>query len=456
MLRSVIPLLLCAAAPAVLLAQQAELRSSDNFVISFASPALNQIYRTVTGAFAVSNETGSTVSLTAAGQMSLHNEAGSETATLQLAFGGARSDLRISTHSLRGSQPAEFAAPVDWALTTALPYQLLGLSAFAVVVAGDVTVDMITMEQLAGIYAGNITNWSELGGADQAILPLQLPADASIRAELITLVMQPANMAISSKILMMADEVSIAALVNQLPGSLSVISLDKAADSNTVAVAGACGVPVRPNAFNIISGDYPLVRPVMAAYDRAPNTALLTELFDYAMSDVAQNLLARDGFTNQQAISQSGDDKNARLSALLDASSGDGDDAVSAEMFKLLSSGERLSPTMVGGQTSGPEGAWNRAMMLGLVDLVATPALAGRALFFVGLGASENGDQDAIDVSLQAAFAVETAFRQFAADTVRQNDLTLSSYGFGSSAPATCYEGQVAGPTQTRVEIWVR
>ncbi|WP_341368500.1 substrate-binding domain-containing protein [Yoonia sp. BS5-3] len=429
---------------------------SDDYVISFASPSFNTLYRTIAGAFAVSNETTSTVALTAAGQMSLQNDTGNETATVALATGNAASDLRVATQSLRGAQSAAFTASGGWATTSTPPYQLLGLDAFAVIIAADVAVDMITMDQLAGIYAGEITNWSQIGGADQNILPLQLPVDSPLRSELITLVMEPAGKSISNSILTMGDETSIAGSVGQFPGSISVVSLENADGSNIAAVSGACGVPVTPNAFNIVSGDYPLVRPIMATYDRAPNTSLVTELFDFATSDTAQELIAREGFVDGTAFAQDGDAKSARLGSLLNAALNEDARATAAEMFELLFASERLSPSMVGGPTSGPEAAWNRAMMLDLIDLVADGGFAGRNIYFVGLGDGAAGGEAARLASQRAAAEIEAAFREIAGDVIGDNDLTLSSYGFGGLAPATCYESQTSGPTPTRVEVWAR
>lgn len=429
---------------------------TDDFVISFAAPSFSTHYRTVAGAFAVASDTTSTVELTAAGQISLTNGAGNEIARLDIAADGAPSDLRISTVSLRGYGVVAYSDPLDWATTSTPPNQLLGLRAFAVVVAPDVGVDVISMSDLAGIYAGDITNWLQIGGADLAILPLQLPVDTPARDEFIALVLEPAGAAIADNVLTMADEASIAASVNQFPGSISVISLAGASENNTLALTGSCAVPVAPSQFNVMSGDYPLVRPIMVSYDREPNTMLLTELFDYATSDMSQKLLAREGLISHEVMTQIDDDKNARLSRIMNAQLGGAEHAAGTEMFEVLSESERLSLTMKGGRVSGPEGAWNRSMMRDLIELVQTEVFTGRQILFVGVGQSDISDEVAIAVSARAASDIQAAFQQVAADIIDANDLTSSSYGFGGVAPATCYVGQVRGPTQTRVEVWVR
>ncbi len=428
----------------------------DDFVVSFDNPLFETLYGTLAGAFAVASQSPSTIDLTSAGRINMQNETGNEVATLTTAVPGAASDLSIGTISLQGSSRAEFSGPMGWATANQLSHQMVGLKAFAVVIAPNIGVDSVSMQQLADIYAGDIANWSELGGPDQKILPLQLPVNSLVRNELIKLVMDPAGKSIAGNVLTLADEASIASSVNQFPGSISVVSIGNAADNVTVPVAGACGVAVRPDSFNIASGDYPLIRPVLASYDRTPNTSLLTELFDFASADMAQDLISREGFIDYTAVTQDAASKNARLSQILGGSFDDAEKSVAADMFQILFEAERMSPTMSGGAASGPEGARNRAMMHVLADALQDDSLAGREIRFVGFATSASGTQAAIDASAAAAADMQAAFLEYAGDVVSSNNLRLTSFGFGGVAPATCYEGQASNTTYSRVEVWVR
>jgi phosphate transport system substrate-binding protein len=337
-----------------------------------------------------------------------------------------------------------------------LSQQLVGLQSFSVIVAPNAGINSISLNNLARIYAGEVTNWSQIGGADIKVLPLQLPTSSPLRAEMEALVMAPAGKTTAANVLTMSDEMGISASINQIPGSISVISTQAVNSAMTVSVAGSCGVAVNATPFNIKSGDYPLVRPIMATYTSAAAISLVTDLFDFAATDVAQNQLMGAGVISHQPSVQDGVEKNARLSQLLGASLDSAQRTAAAQMSLVLFDADRLSPTMTGGAASGPEGAWNRAMLQSVIAAMSDPANAGREIIFVGVGESTVGSQVAIDASVVAAAEIQAALEAAAAGVVAAGNFTLSSYGFGNVSAATCIDGQVVGSEYTRVETWIR
>ncbi|WP_342078307.1 substrate-binding domain-containing protein [Yoonia sp. SS1-5] len=432
-----------------------ELRD-DQMTISFETAENAALFNAVAAGFAVASDTSGSLSLSTPGQIGLSNPSLNQTASLTIGDEGGDGDIEIVTVSTHGLSTPEYSGPGDWALTGPLSHQLLALKAFAVVMSPDVGLPAISVDDLAAIYAGEITNWSELGGPDLRILPLQLPADAQLRREMIRIVMEPAGKSIADTVLTMADEASIATSVGQFPGSVSILALENAQPDATVPVAGTCGVPVDPTAFNIVSGDYPLIRPVMARFDRAPTTGLMTELFDFASDAAATEQVTAAGFLDRTGVFEDQDINNARVSNILTSALDDAAKPAAGQMFEVLFDADRLSHTMIGGAASGPEGGWNRAMFRNLADTLSLPAYEGREIIFVGLGTSENGAQAAVEVSNRAALEMQAAFGQFAADVIADNNLTFSAYGFGPVAQVACYEGQITSETDTRVEVWVR
>lgn len=429
---------------------------SDNFTVSFGAPIFETLYRTVASAFSVANDTAVSVTQGAGGEVDLQTGDSAQTATLTLAPDGTVGDINIQSVSLNGVAPMAYTGPLGWSLGQELTHQFVGLQSFSVVVAPNAEISSLSINDITRIYAGEITNWSQIGGADVNILPLQMPTNSLIGTDVVSLLMAPAGKEIAGNVLTMADEAGILASINQFPGSISIVSSMGADEDLTVPVSGSCGMPVAPTAFNIVSGDYPFIRPIMATYSQAPRTTVVPELFDFASKDVAQTLLSREGFMSHSAVVLDNSIKNARLTGLLDAALDDAQRVAGAEMFQVLFNANRLSPTFIGGSVSGPEGGWNRAMFVDLLDVLSDPANAGRELVFVGFAESTAGSEAAIAASVAAAADMQSVFRQFAAAAITSANVSLSSYGFGNVSPAACVDGQVAGSEYARIEVWIR
>lgn len=425
---------------------------ADTLSVGFAAGSYEAVYRNLAEAFVAAGQADATVD--GAGTLTLND--GDAAATLSLVTGDDPADIVVTTTALSGSAAQAYVGPSGWAAASAPVQQMVALRAFAVVTADDVGVDFITIDDLARIYAGEITNWSQIGGANLAVLPLQLPITSDVRDAFIATVMGPADRTIADNVLTMADETGITAAISDFAGSISVVTLGNTGPAQVLPVAGSCGVAVPPTDFAIASGDYPLIAPVVARFDTAAATGLPVQLFDFATSDVVQDMMAEEGFVDHAARVQAPLDRNIRLTALLTANPAPEERLVAAQMYQALFDAERLTPTMSGGPASAAEGAWNRAMMLNLVAALSQPEYAGRQVIFAGFADSANGAADAIDRSSAAAAAMAAAFNNLAAEVISGNDLGVTSMGFGGVSRATCFRGQVDGPARSRIEVWVK
>ena len=67
-------------------------------------------------------------------------------------------------------------------------------SAFVFIVNTENPVDGLTFEQIQKIYTGEITNWSEVGGVNEAIIPYQRPTGSGSQTAMLSLVMKEKEM----------------------------------------------------------------------------------------------------------------------------------------------------------------------------------------------------------------------------------------------------------------------
>ncbi len=77
---------------------------------------------------------------------------------------------------------------------TALDIKPIALDAFIFMANEENPVKSLTQDQIVGIYSGQITNWSQVGGADQEIVPFQRNENAGSQTAMKSLVMKGQEM----------------------------------------------------------------------------------------------------------------------------------------------------------------------------------------------------------------------------------------------------------------------
>lgn len=123
---------------------------------------------------------------------------------------------------------------------------------FATVVSSDVTVKNLTSQQLIDIFTGKVTNWKDVGGADEKITILNRPASSGTRFTFKKYALKGADEATGVAL----TEESSGAIKTALaanPGSISYLAIPYTLDGSvkTVQFEG-----VDPTNDNIKSGKY--------------------------------------------------------------------------------------------------------------------------------------------------------------------------------------------------------
>ena len=165
----------------------------------------------------------------------------------------------------------------------------------------DNPVDSLTTEQLRGIYSGEITNWSEVGGADLDIVPFQRNAESGSQVLMEKLVMDGTEMIDPPEGYMLSSMGGLMDAVKSYDNSSNAIGysvyyyahdMQMADGLKLIAVDG-----VEPNQDTIRSGDYPFLNPYYVAIDAAePENSMTRVLFDWILGPDGQKLVDMQGY----------------------------------------------------------------------------------------------------------------------------------------------------------------
>ena len=167
---------------------------------------------------------------------------------------------------------------------------IVAIDGIAVVTDASNAVADLTKEQLIGIYTGQTTNWSELGGEDTAIVVVGREAGSGTRGAFEELLEIEDQCTYANEL---DSTGAVMAKVASTPGAIGYVSLDVVDDTvKTFALEG-----VEATAENIKAGNYFLSRPFVMATkgEIAEQDATVQALFDYLASEEGKEVIKAVG-----------------------------------------------------------------------------------------------------------------------------------------------------------------
>ncbi len=171
------------------------------------------------------------------------------------------------------------------------------------VVNADNPVDSLTIEQLQGIYTGEITNWSQVGGDDLPIVPFQRNAEAGSQTLMQKLVMDGLTMMEPPEDYMIDSMAGLMEAVRGYDNTAGAIGysvyyyasdMRMAEGMKIIAVNG-----VEPSTQTIRSGEYPLCNPYYVAMAAdTPQDSMIAILYNWILSEDGQRLVSQMGYAS--------------------------------------------------------------------------------------------------------------------------------------------------------------
>lgn len=150
------------------------------------------------------------------------------------------------------------------------------------------TVTTLTLEQVRKIFAGEITNWKEVGGKDKAIAVITREEGSGTRGAFEDIVMGK-DAKISAQAIVQPSSGGVRAAVAGNPDAIGYTSMGYLDDSvKVIAVDG-----VAPTPDSIRDGSYPVSRPFLYVTKEAP-AGLVKEYIDFCLGPEGQEIVAED------------------------------------------------------------------------------------------------------------------------------------------------------------------
>lgn len=166
---------------------------------------------------------------------------------------------------------------------------VLAYDGIAIIVNNQNTVSDLSLEQLAAIYTGAVTNWSEVGGSDAAIVVIGREAGSGTRDGFEAITDTKDACAYRQELTSTGDVITA---VSQNPNAVGYASLAGIGDSVKALTIGG----VAPCEETVKDGSYAIQRPfILVTKTDTPLSETAQKFFDFATSAEAAKIISAAG-----------------------------------------------------------------------------------------------------------------------------------------------------------------
>ncbi len=175
-----------------------------------------------------------------------------------------------------------------------LQVHTIAFDGIAIVTHPDMELPSLTIEQVQQIFAGEITNYSDVGGPDAEIVVVSREEGSGTRAAFEELVMEhnDSEAQITETALLQQSNGQVRTTVAETPNTIAYLSFGFLDESvNSVAIDG-----VEPSVANVKNGSYSIFRPLNMLTNGDPGD-LAQAFLDFILSADGQAIVAEDYIT---------------------------------------------------------------------------------------------------------------------------------------------------------------
>lgn len=331
---------------------------------------------------------------------------------------------------------------------------ILALDGLIVITHPGNPLNSIELDELAYVFSGDVTNWSELGGPDLPIVVHSANQASGSFDTFNTLVLDAAGENLSRAALQFEGNEELSDAVSRTPGAIGFTGAAYARASKVLNLRQGCGIISTPSTFSMKTEEYPLSRRLYLYDTPADAPAHSRQLLEYALADEAQGIVEEAGFVSLREERVTLESQGMRL---VHAIVGEPEFSLTdmREMLTELKEAERLSLTFrftQGSTILDPRSARD-AVLLG--QGLSEGRYAGKEILLVGFTDSIG------EATINRGLSLRRANEVFARlgdviGPVTLSQLPVRTLGYGEIAPVGCNTTFEGRQNNRRVEVWIR
>lgn len=354
---------------------------------------------------------------------------GSSTAFGALASG--KCEIGMSSRQIKDTEAEKCARSGMGDMFSAACEHVVGLDGIAILTHKENNIAELTRSQIASIFSGRITDWSELG---QPAAPIHLYARDAKSGTFDTfqsLVMGKDEIAASAE--RFEDSNALSDAIASDRNGIGFVGLPYVRQAKLLAVSEDGAAPFLATRFTVATEDYVLSRRLFLYTPANPQNSLVSRFVEFALSEAGQEIVNKVGFVKQT----------------IDLQRPINPPGAPADYLTTIKGAERLSVNFR--FRAGQSELDNKALrdIDRIAALAADPRFQQRELVLLGFADSHGASASNVKLSKDRAriVAQHLVSRGLHPDVVT---------GFGSALPVASNDSESGRDKNRRVEVWLK
>lgn len=421
-------------APGLLAAHDLEIHGSNTIGATLAPMLMTGFLEQLTGKSVAAAPTGAAneqvLSTVHNGKPLTVLVAAHGTSTGFTSMAAAQADIWAASRRIKDGEVTSMASRAD--MTSAESEHIIAIDGLAILVHPSNPVNELSIETLAKIFAGEITNWSAVGGADRAIQVYARDEQSGTWDTFKELVLA-GKYALTGNALRYESNDELSRDVSGDPAGIGFAGFASVGSSKLLAIADGTAPALKPSKLSVATEDYALARRLYLYTPGSTDSELGQAFIQYAQSQAGQEIVAKSGFFSQNPFA---------VDPVYDASV--------PETFKRLTERyQRLSVNFrfAEGHTKLDNKA-NRDLMR-VQEYLRQSGKSGSDLMLIGFADKRSHELRAQMISELRARSASKALREL-------GTVVRGHTGYGHYMPVGSAGGETGDQRNGRVEVWVR
>jgi len=354
--------------------------------------------------------------------------------------------------SSRPIKPEEEKTLIDSGL--GVNAHVFALDGILVLVSPDNPINDLTLDQIADIFSGQITDWSQLGAPAGPIAVYARDEKSGTTDTFKSLVLQPRNANFAASATRKESSVELSDQVAQDPRAIGFVGVAYLRNAKALNIRGECGITYIPTHFSIKTEEYPLSRRLFLYTTNRPGSPRAQSLLNYTLSDAAQPTILSSGFIDQSLDQLTFREQFDRVAfAIADRTEEFSMDSLK-QLVTEIDHATRMSVTYRFEKSQYQLDQKARQDVSRLARYLQTPEMRSKETLLIGFADSAGPFAANLAISLARAETVRKAV--LAAGDGKIDPTRITAKTFSETMPVDCNSTADGRAKNRRVEVWVR